>query len=148
MDASLVKFDGKNSLDPSWPQNPGSLAPRYRQPSSPGKATKANGGQPLIVAGRPWENPDVFRLGSVIRDGDRFRMWHQMNHDLFGYAESEDGLRWKKLILLDRVEYQASETTTSRTIEVLRANKRTTGIGCRTAHQMSSPMIPRCSSRY
>ena len=61
-----------------------------------GQATKANGGQPLIVADRPWENADLFRLGSVIHDGGRFRMWYQMNDTLFGYAESEDGLQWTK----------------------------------------------------
>ncbi|MBI4582543.1 MAG: hypothetical protein HY717_00725 [Planctomycetes bacterium] len=61
-----------------------------------GGVTKANGGKPLIVADRPWENADLIRLGAVFRDGGRFRMWYQMNDTLFGYAESEDGLRWTK----------------------------------------------------
>ncbi len=61
-----------------------------------GRATKANDGKPIVVADKPWENADVFRLGSVFRDGDRFRMWHQMNDDFTGYAESQDGLHWTK----------------------------------------------------
>ncbi|MBI4584250.1 MAG: hypothetical protein HY717_09545 [Planctomycetes bacterium] len=61
-----------------------------------GQVTKANGGKPLIVAERSWENADLIRLGAVFRDGGRFRMWYQMNDTLFGYAESEDGLRWTK----------------------------------------------------
>ncbi|MFH1741905.1 MAG: hypothetical protein ABIH23_23120 [bacterium] len=61
-----------------------------------GEVTKANDGKPIIVADKPWENADLFRLGSVIRDGDRFRMWYLMNDDLMGYAESEDGVHWTK----------------------------------------------------
>ncbi len=61
-----------------------------------GSVTKANDGKPLIVADQPWENADLFRLGSVIRDGGKFRMWYLMNDSHFGYAESEDGLRWVK----------------------------------------------------
>ncbi|MBI2926032.1 MAG: hypothetical protein HYY24_10035 [Verrucomicrobia bacterium] len=72
-----------------------------------GTPIKANSGQPLIVADKPWENADVFRLGAVFRDGDRFRLWYQLNDDLFGYAESADGLRWSKPSLGLR-EFQGS----------------------------------------
>ncbi|MBI3119692.1 MAG: hypothetical protein HYZ00_13440 [Candidatus Hydrogenedentes bacterium] len=61
-----------------------------------GPVTKANNGAPLLVADRPWENADLLRLGSVFRDGDRFRMWYLMNDNLMGYAESGDGLHWTK----------------------------------------------------
>lgn len=61
-----------------------------------GKVTKANGGRPILVADKPWENADLFRMGSVFRDGSRFRMWYQISGDSFGYAESEDGLHWTK----------------------------------------------------
>jgi hypothetical protein len=61
-----------------------------------GQATKANDGKPLVVADKPWENPDLFRIGSVIHDGGKFRMWYQMSDSGFGYAESEDGLLWTK----------------------------------------------------
>lgn len=61
-----------------------------------GKVTKANDGKPIVVADQPWEQADLFRLGSVFRDGERFRMWYQMNDDLTGYAESADGLQWTK----------------------------------------------------
>lgn len=73
-----------------------------------GQVTKAHGGRPVLVADKPWEQADVFRLGSVMRDGDRFRMWYQLNDDLFGYAESPDGLRWTKPNLKLR-EYEGSE---------------------------------------
>ncbi len=65
-----------------------------------GQVTKANGGHPLIVADKPWERADLFRLGSVLHDGRKFRMWYGMNEDSrgawLGYAESEDGLHWTK----------------------------------------------------
>jgi len=61
-----------------------------------GQVTKANGGKPLIVADQPWENADLLRLGTVLHDGRRFRMWYLMNEDLFGYAESADGTNWTK----------------------------------------------------
>ncbi len=61
-----------------------------------GQVTKANGGEPVLVADKPWENADIIRMGSVFRDGNRFRMWYQMGGELFGYAESEDGIHWNK----------------------------------------------------
>ncbi|MBI4605401.1 MAG: hypothetical protein HY721_25840 [Planctomycetes bacterium] len=61
-----------------------------------GQVVKANDGKPVLVADKPWENADLFRFGTVIRDGDRFRMWYLMNDDLAGYAESQDGLHWTK----------------------------------------------------
>lgn len=65
-----------------------------------GQLTKANDGKPLLVADKPWEKADLFRLGSVFHDGEKFRMWYQLNDDargpVIGYAESEDGLRWNK----------------------------------------------------
>ncbi|MBI4556406.1 MAG: hypothetical protein HY706_02380 [Candidatus Hydrogenedentes bacterium] len=73
-----------------------------------GLVTKANNGQPILVADRPWENADLLRFGTVIRDARKFRMWYLMNADLFGYAESEDGLHWQKPNL-GQYEYQGSK---------------------------------------
>ncbi len=72
-----------------------------------GQATKANNGQPVIVADKPWEDPDIFRLGSVIHDGGKFKMRYQLNSSNCGYAESEDGLNWTKPNL-GFYEYQGS----------------------------------------
>ena len=72
-----------------------------------GTVVKANDGKPLLVADKPWENADLLRLGSVFRDGDRFRMWYMMNDGLYGYAESQDGLHWTKPNLGTH-EYQGS----------------------------------------
>ncbi len=73
-----------------------------------GQATKANDGKPIIVADKPWEDPDVFRLGSVFRDGNKFRMYCLISGDLMGYMESEDGLHWTKPSL-GFYEYQGSK---------------------------------------
>jgi hypothetical protein len=69
---------------------------------------------PVITGERPWEGVRVYHAGSVIRDPAtrRFRMWymsrldsghsHQIPAltgrlpDLMLYAESEDGLKWRK----------------------------------------------------
>ena len=61
-----------------------------------GQVTKANKGTPLLVADKPWEKVSLLRFGSVLLDGDRFRMWYGMNDHFLGYAESDDGLSWTK----------------------------------------------------
>ncbi len=77
-----------------------------------GRVTKANDGKPIIVADKPWENAGLFRLGSVLRDGDKFKMWYQMSEDargpIVGYAESQDGRQWTKPNL-GLHEYQGSK---------------------------------------
>lgn len=62
-------------------------------------------GNPLLKADVPWEQ-GLKLYGSVLHDGGRYRMWYQMLHFWHaasprfatgvGYAESRDGLRWKK----------------------------------------------------
>ena len=53
----------------------------------------------------PYGDWDEFVVGdhAMIRDGDRFKLWHVgINHGArgyrneFGYAESKDGLHWRK----------------------------------------------------
>ena len=59
---------------------------------------------PVFYMG-PHGDWDEFVVGdhAMIRDGDRFKLWHVgINHGVrgyrneFGYAESEDGLHWRK----------------------------------------------------
>ncbi len=87
------------------------LAERLNVTWELGQVTKANDGKPIIVADKPWENPDLFRMGSVFREGGKFKMRYHMSDrsgGLFGYAESEDGLHWTKPSL-GFCEYQGSK---------------------------------------
>jgi len=60
---------------------------------------------PLVVPDKPWEGNNVLLYGGVIKDprmGGRFRMWYlawgksASLPSFICYAESEDGLKWKK----------------------------------------------------
>ncbi len=78
------------------------------------QATKRD--HPVIVADRPWEGRSAitgpYVYGTVLREGDRFRLWYQLlnegNH--VGYAESSDGVRWTKPDL-DVVKFQGDQKT-------------------------------------
>ena len=66
-----------------------------------GQAQKAHDARPVIVEDRPWEKFAAPILGSVLRDGDRFRLWYRGGGSgpgggVWCYAESTDGLNWKK----------------------------------------------------
>jgi hypothetical protein len=52
---------------------------------------------PLVRADRPWEDPHI-ALGFVLHDGAQgpFRMWYNSSKDRVLYAESPDGITWKK----------------------------------------------------
>jgi len=64
---------------------------------------------PLLVQGPPgsFDQDRVFNHGSVLYDGDRFRMWYAGVHRQrgvywwewlrIGYAESKDGVAWEKV---------------------------------------------------
>ncbi len=52
-------------------------------------------GNPVIWQTEPWEEKLNIVYGSVIRDGDRYRMWYQTGPGV-SYAESEDGITWVK----------------------------------------------------
>ncbi len=61
-----------------------------------GTVTKANDGQPVMTADKPWED-DLFGFyGTVLHDGERFRMWYHPWAYAVAYAESDDGLHWCK----------------------------------------------------
>ncbi len=72
-------------------------------------------GNPIIVADRPWEGTSAitgpYVYGTVLEDDGRYRMWYQVlfqgNH--VGYAESNDGVQWRKPAL-DFVQYQGRST--------------------------------------
>ena len=62
---------------------------------------KANEGQPVLQLDRAWEQVGANILGGVVRDNGRFRMWYRGGGGgpaggVWCYAESEDGLLWKK----------------------------------------------------
>ena len=50
---------------------------------------------PLLAPEQEWEGTVALTHGSVIRDGDRFRMWYLSSPGL-SYAESDDGIHWVK----------------------------------------------------
>ena len=64
-----------------------------------GQVTKANQGRPIMVADKPWESGrwGLYGFyGTVLHDGDKFRMWYNPWRFAVAYAESSDGLNWQK----------------------------------------------------
>jgi hypothetical protein len=56
-------------------------------------------GNPVIEKDRPWEGWGPYLYGTVLRDGDKFRMWYQtlsLERGDVLYAESSDGINWTK----------------------------------------------------
>ncbi|MBL8813197.1 MAG: hypothetical protein JNM43_23720 [Planctomycetaceae bacterium] len=97
--------------------------------------------EPVIVADRPWEGTSAitgpYVYGTVLREGDRFRLWYQVlnegNH--VGYAESSDGVRWTKPEL-DVVKYQGDQKTNL--VVSAFAPERSSGVHCH------NPSVIRC----
>lgn len=50
---------------------------------------------PVLWPTEPWESKTAVIYGSVIRDGDKFKMWYKAGQGV-GYAESWDGIKWIK----------------------------------------------------
>lgn len=50
---------------------------------------------PVLEPTEPWEGDSAILYGSVIRDGDKYRMWYYAGGNV-AYAESADGLQWRK----------------------------------------------------
>jgi len=64
-----------------------------------GQAAKANEGRPIMVADKPWESGrwGLYGFyGTVLHDGEKFRMWYNPWRFAVAYAESTDGLHWQK----------------------------------------------------
>ena len=61
-------------------------------------------GNPVIWKTEPWEDPFNVVYGSVIRDGDKYKVWYQSGYGV-SYAESDDGITWVKprldLVIID-----------------------------------------------
>lgn len=61
-----------------------------------GSVAKANDGRPIMEADKPWED-DLFGFyGTALHDGEKFRMWYHPWAYAVAYAESDDGLHWRK----------------------------------------------------
>ena len=56
------------------------------------KKSEAN---PVLWPSEPWEGNVAVIYGSVLRDGDKFRMWYHGGQGV-SYAESDDGIHWTK----------------------------------------------------
>lgn len=60
--------------------------------------------EPIIKPEHPWEALGVYFQGSVLKDGDTFRMWYSVigeqrrEQQYLGYAESSDGVHWHKVL--------------------------------------------------
>lgn len=61
-----------------------------------GRITKANEGRPILVPDKPWEDDAFGFYGTVLHDGTKFRMWYRPWAYAVAYAESDDGLDWRK----------------------------------------------------
>jgi hypothetical protein len=62
-----------------------------------GKVLKANGGKPVMVPDKPWEDDAFGCPATVMHDGKKFRMWYRPWGEVsIAYAESKDGLHWEK----------------------------------------------------
>jgi hypothetical protein len=62
-----------------------------------GQVTKANGGKPVLEPEKPWEDPHGFCCyGTVLHDGKNFRLWYRCFSGGVAYAESDDGVHWRK----------------------------------------------------
>jgi hypothetical protein len=58
---------------------------------------KANGGKPVMVPDKPWEDDAFGCPATVMHDGKKFRMWYRPWGEVsIAYAESKDGLHWEK----------------------------------------------------
>lgn len=51
---------------------------------------------PVLRPTEPWEANSATIYGSVIRDGQKYRMWYLVGKGNVGYAESPDGITWTK----------------------------------------------------
>ena len=58
-------------------------------------AAEKHPGNPLLRPTEPWEGDAAILYGSVLREGDKYRMWYHASGSI-GYAESRDGLAWTK----------------------------------------------------
>lgn len=79
------------------------VSTRHNVTRQQGRPRKWNGSQPLMTADRPWEQPDFGFAGyvSLVHTGSLFRMWYGAHYTeqegyVHAYAESDDGIHWRK----------------------------------------------------
>lgn len=62
------------------------------------QATKENDGKPVLVRDKPWEEANLFQVGSVCHEDGKFKMHYNYTGpvDYCCLAESVDGLHWTK----------------------------------------------------
>ena len=84
-------------LDDCWIGSTARLSRFWNQPERFGS---------VLEADKPWERRCVLAYGGVIHDGGLFRMWYQTfarelreRKTVLCYAESDDGIRWRKPVL-------------------------------------------------
>ncbi len=71
-------------------------------------------GNPVLSADEAWEGERVLLGGTVLKEGDRFRMWYQSGAGpgLKGfqnlYAESQDGIHWTRHVLRQFKDFRGS----------------------------------------
>ncbi len=73
--------------------------------------------EPVLVADKPWEVQGIGAYNTVLKEGDKFRMWYdalfmgglpQEGARRLCYAESTDGIKWHKPVLR-LVEFDGSK---------------------------------------
>ena len=81
-------------LDDHWIESTARLSRFWNSPERFGR---------VLEADKPWERRCALAYGGVIHDGGLFRMWYQTFARELGerktvlcYAESDDGIRWRK----------------------------------------------------
>lgn len=105
---------------------------------------------PILRCDRPWEKGDAvagpYVYGTVMQDGGRLRMWYQIIHEgqHIGYAESPDGIQWKKPAL-NLIPYPGAS---SNNLVVSAAAPQVTGGLCHNPSVIRCPWEPDPSRRY
>jgi hypothetical protein len=59
------------------------------------KAARKHADNPVVWPTEKWEDPLAIVYGSVIREGEQYRMWYHTGAGV-AYAQSDDGVRWTK----------------------------------------------------
>ena len=67
-----------------------------------GRVTKANAGKPIFT--------DGWFYGTVLRDDNLFKLWYRKPDEGFGYAESTDGLGFKKKAAVTGINFAGDFT--------------------------------------
>ena len=77
------------------------ISHRYNIHRDLNQAAKTNGGKPVLIRDKPWEQANLFQVGAVWRQDDKFVMHYGYTGpvDYCCRAVSEDGVHWTKPVL-------------------------------------------------